>query len=167
MIFVTCISEPQILKQSVWLSEMRIDYPAHAAGQVSKFPSAFWVTWNTTNIDWGREQVSSVASSLRVSARRLVLPAEALLGSYLSICRCVCEGYACLKHGASAAAASGAPAPPTGPLLWVRHRWRIGGRDGELTQERLFNVQKNQTFKLAANWFEKKDKPTLLSWCFY
>lgn len=138
---------------------MCIDYPAHTAGQVSKFPPAFWVTRNTTNIDWDRDQISSVASSLRFSARLLFLPAEALflvyisLYIYISVYRCVCEGYACLKHEASAAAASGAPAPPTGPLLWVRHRWRMGGRDGELTQKKkqqhwlmeLFNVQKNET----------------------
>lgn len=36
------------------------------------------------------------------------------------------------KNEASAAAAARAPAPPTGPLLRVCDRWRMGGRDGEL-----------------------------------
>ena len=54
------------------------------------------------------------------------------------ICVCVCEGVCvCLspqawKHEASAAAASGARAPPSGPRLRVCDRRRMGGRGGEL-----------------------------------
>lgn len=40
-------------------------------------------------------------------------------------------GYVCLKHEASTAATSGAPAPPTGPLLRVRRGGRVGGSGGE------------------------------------
>lgn len=39
---------------NLWMTQTCPFYPAHTAGRVSKFPSAVWVTWNTTNIDWGR-----------------------------------------------------------------------------------------------------------------
>lgn len=48
----------------LWATEWMCSvYPAHTVGQVSKFPSPFWVTWNTTNIDWGWEQNSSLDSA--------------------------------------------------------------------------------------------------------
>lgn len=74
------------------------------AGQVSKFPSAFWVRRNAANID----------RDLGFSR----FPVQ--------MCWCV-WGDVCLNHEALAAAAPGAPAPPTGPLLsGVCNRWGDG-----------------------------------------
>lgn len=130
MIFVTCVSESQIFKRSAWCETsdwVKCVYPAHTAGQVSKFPSPFWVTWNKYWLGPGADQFSGFQPS--VSSSAAFLPAEGLI--VLNI-----WGYVCLKHEASTAAASGAPAPPTGPLLWVCHRRRMGGTDGELTLEK-------------------------------
>lgn len=74
-------------------------------GQVSKFPSRFWIRWNAANIDRG-PWVQQVPSA--------------------DVCVGVCD--VCLNHEAFAAAAPGAPAPPTGTMFsGVRDRRRRHG----------------------------------------
>lgn len=83
-----------------WVRCVLFTLPAHSAGQVSKFPSSFWVTWNTTNIDWGRESISSVDFNLQLSAlssaaaaspcRRNRPSPTAVIFLYICVCEGVC-----------------------------------------------------------------------------
>lgn len=88
---------------NLWMSQICPIYPAHTAGQVSKFPSPHWVTWNTTNIDWGRESISSVDFNLQVSARLCFHEAPCrrtvrLPAAVFFLCVCVCEGMCVWVH---------------------------------------------------------------------